>query len=446
MKNPSFILGTLFILFSATLFSQSQVPQGINYQSVARDAAGLTLANRTVSVQFAIHDSTPLGPVIYRENQSVGTNTFGIFSTVIGAGNIIIGHFPGINWGGSSKFLQVLMDFNGGSNFIDMGTSQFMSVPYSLYSNASAGDITNIKYDTSGVLNVNTSNNTFTTTKGGWTTVGNGGMTTNNFIGTINNTDFILKSHGIEAVRYTTGGAILATGNTLTGATPASGPGTRLMWIPAKSAFRAGTVTGTGWDNASIGTNSVAMGTDAIASGIGAVAVGSNNAATGNQASTYGNNLIAPSAGETVLGSYNDTTGSGSPTVWNPSDPLFQIGNGTASTRSNAFTVTKSGNIAAAGAILSQNLTMVPSSIPLTSGTNPVTVGNQGFIIFTSNSLASLTNVTLSNGQRVGQMLIVEVQAAPLNGATIGNGLNLGLSNNSAAMLIWDGTQWAHLN
>ncbi|MCB0519685.1 MAG: tail fiber domain-containing protein [Lewinellaceae bacterium] len=41
-----------------------------------------------------------------------------------------------------------------------------------------------------------------------------------------------------------------------TGSTPVSGAGTRLMWIPAKSAFRAGVVSGTQWDNINVGTNS----------------------------------------------------------------------------------------------------------------------------------------------------------------------------------------------
>jgi len=45
-------------------------------------------------------------------------------------------------------------------------------------------------------------------------------------------------------------------------AIPQEGPGTRMMWYPAKGAFRAGTVTGGSWDDSFIGINSVAFGSD----------------------------------------------------------------------------------------------------------------------------------------------------------------------------------------
>jgi hypothetical protein len=43
-------------------------------------------------------------------------------------------------------------------------------------------------------------------------------------------------------------GGLLITGTT--GAVPVEGAGTRLMWIPSKSAFRAGEVNGTNWNDA----------------------------------------------------------------------------------------------------------------------------------------------------------------------------------------------------
>jgi hypothetical protein len=46
---------------------------------------------------------------------------------------------------------------------------------------------------------------------------------------------------------HVTNGAILFDGTT--GGTPESGTGTRMMWVPAKAAFRAGKVTGNLWDD-----------------------------------------------------------------------------------------------------------------------------------------------------------------------------------------------------
>lgn len=45
-----------------------------------------------------------------------------------------------------------------------------------------------------------------------------------------------------------------------TGATPTSGAGTRLMWIPEKFSLRAGRVAGTEWDNANISNDSFVWG------------------------------------------------------------------------------------------------------------------------------------------------------------------------------------------
>src|SRR6187401_802570 len=69
------------------------------------------------------------------------------------------------------------------------------------------------------------------------------------------------------------GGAILFNGTT--GATPVSGGGTRMMWVPSKQAFRAGTVSAGQWDDASIGLRSfVGGGLDNVASGLQSIVAG----------------------------------------------------------------------------------------------------------------------------------------------------------------------------
>lgn len=78
-----------------------------------------------------------------------------------------------------------------------------------------------------------------------------------------------------------------------TGTTPASGAGTRFMWIPAKVAFRCGSVSGVQWDNANIGTYSVAMGNGCQASGTGAIAIGQACQAFGNASVVLGQNSDA---------------------------------------------------------------------------------------------------------------------------------------------------------
>ncbi|MBK8586841.1 MAG: hypothetical protein IPN88_16010 [Bacteroidetes bacterium] len=53
-------------------------------------------------------------------------------------GTVVTGIFASINWGQNSKFLKVELDTTAsGSNYIDLGTQQMLSVPYSLYSSKS---------------------------------------------------------------------------------------------------------------------------------------------------------------------------------------------------------------------------------------------------------------------------------------------------------------------
>jgi len=69
----------------------------------------------------------------------------------------------------------------------------------------------------------------------------------------------------------------------------ASGPGTRLMWIPSKAAFRAGHVVNTQWDHPNIGNYSVAMGYNVTANGIASTVVGGyENWARGDYSSVVG--------------------------------------------------------------------------------------------------------------------------------------------------------------
>ena len=82
------------------------------------------------------------------------------------------------------------------------------------------------------------------------------------------------------------------------GATPISGAGTRLMWIPEKAAFRAGAIIGTEWDNANIGSSSVAFGL--------------RNTASGNASVAFGDSNVASGPGSVVAGAYNVASGTAS--------------------------------------------------------------------------------------------------------------------------------------
>ena len=132
MKRVLSFLAFLFILSTA----YAQAPLGIPYQAAARNSSGAVLASTAISVRFTIRDSAATGVIKYRETHSVTTTAQGMFSVNVGQGTPVSGTFSSINWGTNIKFMQVEIDPAGGSSYIDLGTQQMMSVPYSLYSNA----------------------------------------------------------------------------------------------------------------------------------------------------------------------------------------------------------------------------------------------------------------------------------------------------------------------
>jgi uncharacterized protein (TIGR02145 family) len=128
MKN---LLLTLSLLISLNLFAQ--VPEGIPYQAVARDASGAPLDNYPINVRFSILDSIATGQAVYTETHTTNTNNLGSFTVNLGKGTPVLNSFTSINWGINSKFLKVEIDTSSGSNYIEIGTQQMMSVPYALY-------------------------------------------------------------------------------------------------------------------------------------------------------------------------------------------------------------------------------------------------------------------------------------------------------------------------
>ena len=124
-------ISTAFLMqTSVCVFSQA--PVGMNYQAIARDAEGDILANRNIALRFSITDGQA-GTVLYQERHEVMTNQFGLVSLTIGTGTQTSGDLSEILWASVIPWLRVELDPQGGTAYINMGSSQLMSVPYALY-------------------------------------------------------------------------------------------------------------------------------------------------------------------------------------------------------------------------------------------------------------------------------------------------------------------------
>ncbi len=129
---------SLFVLMAfAGMAIVAQSPQSFKYQSVVRDLSGNIVANQIVSIKISILAGSETGTSVYSEVHTGATNQYGLITLNIGKGTIVSGVFSSIDWRLDDYFLKLEIDITGGTNFQFMGTSQLLSVPYSLHSKTS---------------------------------------------------------------------------------------------------------------------------------------------------------------------------------------------------------------------------------------------------------------------------------------------------------------------
>jgi trimeric autotransporter adhesin len=104
-------------------------------------------------------------------------------------------------------------------------------------------------------------------------------------------------------------GGFVARGTFNRGTIPATGAGVRLMWYPRKVAFRVGRVTGSQWDDASVGVYSVATGYNTTASGFASTATGRGTTASGDYSTAMGDGTTASGFASTATGVVTTASG-----------------------------------------------------------------------------------------------------------------------------------------
>jgi hypothetical protein len=136
----------LVVLFT-TVQSYAQIgqsPEGIQFQALATDANGHPAAGRVIYVKDAIIAKTATGTIVYSETFKVTASSAGIFTIVLGKGTYASGvsSIANIDWANGPFFLNLKIaveptvptaSWNVNNEYVDLGTSQFWSVPYALY-------------------------------------------------------------------------------------------------------------------------------------------------------------------------------------------------------------------------------------------------------------------------------------------------------------------------
>jgi len=127
----------IFILFALIVNANAQSPNAIKYQTVVRDNLGQVISNQEIELKFNILKDNISGESVYTETQQCITNQFGLVNLNIGEGVIVSGDFSSIDWSTGIYFISVEIDIDLSGNFIFMGASQLLSVPYALYAEKS---------------------------------------------------------------------------------------------------------------------------------------------------------------------------------------------------------------------------------------------------------------------------------------------------------------------
>ena len=160
---------TVIVVMTISVFAQS--PQKMSYQAVIRNSSGTLVTNHAVGMKISILQGSATGTVVYSETYSPNpqTNANGLVTIEIGNGTPVTGTFSGIDWSAGPYYLKTEADPAGGSSYTITGTSQLLSVPYSLYSKTSGdladNSVTSEKIVDGTIVSADLANNSVTTEK-----------------------------------------------------------------------------------------------------------------------------------------------------------------------------------------------------------------------------------------------------------------------------------------
>ena len=138
------ILFLALLLLSTTSFGQA--PDGINYQAVIRNLSGNLVANNTIALRIQVKQTSASGTIVFQERHSVTTSAQGLVNLVIGQGTLLGGNFSTINWAAGPYFVSLGVSFTNGTNYLDYGSQQLMSVPYALYAKNAGNQLNQWRY------------------------------------------------------------------------------------------------------------------------------------------------------------------------------------------------------------------------------------------------------------------------------------------------------------
>lgn len=203
MKKILLILSIFNILMVHAVQGQTQAEApapGMNYQAVARDAAGKILANQSIDLKVSFSTNTNEKKAYYTEVHQVTTDALGLFNLVIGEGKEPVGAIKDVPWATDQIWFDVALSTNAGQEYTLMGSVELRAVPYAFHA-ATASQLVNESSAIDLPLEKNQSIY--------WTTGGNTNTSpATHFVGTRDFKDLIFKTNNTTRMNIMADGRI----------------------------------------------------------------------------------------------------------------------------------------------------------------------------------------------------------------------------------------------
>ncbi|MCD4756606.1 hypothetical protein K8R20_03260 [bacterium] len=318
------LLVLAFLLFFTTSVSAA-IPENLNYQGKLKDNVGTPITTPT-TIQFSIYNHlsngaptdvpSSTGPLLWTEiyDQAVGNcmqidpDASGIFGQRLATCVV----FPAYMDFTDEYYIGVKVGVDGEATpRIPLSSNPYAHRAGGLY--ADSEDI-QVETENSGNVVFNSAGNIQMTSNDVTPALIINQLGTGSLFEVQDNgvTSFVILDGGNVGIGTSTprtaleiggDGAILATGTHGAGwIEPDLGAGSRMMWYPRKSAFRAGRIDGVQWDDGNIGSHSFAVGHNTTASGFYSTAIGSDTIASGFSSTAMGIETTASGMMSTAIG------------------------------------------------------------------------------------------------------------------------------------------------
>lgn len=122
----------LMLLLAVALQVMGQSPRKFSYQAVVRNADGTILSNQQVMLKVSIVAETGKETPYFTEVHSITTTPYGTVNLVVGDGAEPTGSLDDIPWADGNLNVQIDLKL-GTADYIPMGTTRVLAVPYALY-------------------------------------------------------------------------------------------------------------------------------------------------------------------------------------------------------------------------------------------------------------------------------------------------------------------------